>query len=270
MTNRLILFLTLTACAYSQPTMPFAMWKSAAAAPTFAVAATDSTVLWLEADKITGKSNLDTMYAWLDTTASGLHVFQLTAAAKPLYIANAINGLPAVRFDGNDDRLFRNGVSGHQVTGPDAMTVYAVFSQNSAQANQVLWFANHDGSGATRIAGGSSFAGAIVWDHPNLATPRLTFSTPANFFNRFHLIEMYRSGDSLQVVIDDTVRATTTNETVRAPLALSSGLHIGNYFLDASIGFRGDIAAFVISKKGLPANRRAAYRAYLKSKYGTP
>src|SRR5256885_731489 len=42
---------------------------------------------------------------WLDQSGNGNHASQSSSGAQPLYVPNAINGEPAVRFDGVNDYL---------------------------------------------------------------------------------------------------------------------------------------------------------------------
>lgn len=98
--KRLLIFLALTACAWSQPTMPFANWKSAAVS-SWTPASDDSTALWLRADAVTGKSAGDTTYIW--PAYIGQNAYQLTAASKFRWYPDSLNGMPALTADGVDD-----------------------------------------------------------------------------------------------------------------------------------------------------------------------
>ena len=58
-------------------------------------------VAWYKADgaKTLSGSKVST---WNDKSGNGWDLVQLTASAYPLYVANGINGKPALYFDGND------------------------------------------------------------------------------------------------------------------------------------------------------------------------
>lgn len=60
---------------------------------------------WLAADRILGLSDGDAVGTWSDLSGNGRDATQATAALKPLYKVNIVNGLPVVRFDGLDDLL---------------------------------------------------------------------------------------------------------------------------------------------------------------------
>jgi hypothetical protein len=61
--------------------------------------------LWLAADQITGKNDADALSTWGDLSGNGNNVVQATEANRPLYKTNIQNSLPAVRFDGSNDRM---------------------------------------------------------------------------------------------------------------------------------------------------------------------
>ncbi|CAN5706051.1 hypothetical protein BH10BDE1_BH10BDE1_02780 [soil metagenome] len=71
--------------------------------------------LWLRADA-TSYTPPQTVAEWRDLSGNGFHVTQATAGARPTLTANAINtSMPAMIFDGTDDRLFNaswDGLSG--------------------------------------------------------------------------------------------------------------------------------------------------------------
>ena len=76
----------------------FSLWAASAAMSI----TTEGLKLWLEAD--TGITlNGSNVSAWADQSGSGADAAQTVAANQPLLMANSINGLPAVSFDGVDD-----------------------------------------------------------------------------------------------------------------------------------------------------------------------
>lgn len=66
----------------------------------------DGLTLWLKADALADSNNNKPAAIFPDASGKQLHAKQPTPAGQPLYIANAINGKPALRFDGIDDYYF--------------------------------------------------------------------------------------------------------------------------------------------------------------------
>ena len=70
-------------------------------------------------------------------------VYQEVAAQRPMYIANAINGLPALQFDGTESFLYslNNNItpaSPPLLEGDDSYTMIAVFSPNAVRFQAII------------------------------------------------------------------------------------------------------------------------------------
>lgn len=62
--------------------------------------------LWLDADDAdTLTLNGSNVAQWDDKSGNGRNVVQATSALQPVYGSNAINGKPALIFDGDDDKM---------------------------------------------------------------------------------------------------------------------------------------------------------------------
>ena len=61
--------------------------------------------LWLRADSEVRKAGTNRVDRWWDQSGVANHADQTTTAKRPLWVENAINGRPIVRFDGSDDQL---------------------------------------------------------------------------------------------------------------------------------------------------------------------
>lgn len=80
-------------------------------------------VAWYKADALTGLTDGAPVSSWTDSSGTGRHITQATGAAQPTYIANGVNYLPVVRFDGVDDYL---RYSGSSPIGIPSRTVFVV------------------------------------------------------------------------------------------------------------------------------------------------
>ena len=61
--------------------------------------------LWLRADLGVVLDESGGVTTWLDQSGLNKNAFQPIGSARPQRVANAVNGQPAIRFDGSDDRL---------------------------------------------------------------------------------------------------------------------------------------------------------------------
>ena len=64
------------------------------------VSATPSTlILWLKAESLSGTTNGAPVSSWPDLTGNGYDAIQTLNSNQPTYVTNAMNGLPALRFN---------------------------------------------------------------------------------------------------------------------------------------------------------------------------
>lgn len=88
--------------------------------------------LWLKADGGTfsdaGTSpatNNGSIQQWNDSSGNGLHVSQTNGSSQPLWIANAINGKPAVQFNGST-YLQRDSLVGTSLFATNEVDIFIV------------------------------------------------------------------------------------------------------------------------------------------------
>ena len=158
-------------------------------------------VLWLDADagNLT-KDGANRVSAWNDITdptnnTVAQNVSQGTSTAQPLWVANAINGQPAVQFDGGD---FLTNTVDNLLTSGQGRTVFVI------------------GDGTDGSTGGGMFA--------------FRRSTPVNALGETYY---YRPGQDSQIVYSDGVsgnnntwgpdRRSTVNEPFIAAFMTTAG-----------------------------------------------
>ena len=97
--------------------------------------------LWLKADEGVAADGSLGVTGWSDLSGKGNHASQTNASFRPRLLNNAINGQPALRFDGADDFLdlpaatssnmslsdFRNGLTAFIVARPNVLQTSARF-----------------------------------------------------------------------------------------------------------------------------------------------
>lgn len=67
--------------------------------------------LWLKANSSVARDSNNFVDRWADQSGNGFNAVQSAQANKPVFVQNAINGMPAIQFDGIDDLLTAAGVS---------------------------------------------------------------------------------------------------------------------------------------------------------------
>lgn len=247
----LLLFLALTACAWSQPTMPFAMWKSAAA-PTPTLTVLDSLHRWHDAAQITGKSDGDTLYIWPDLSPTGGHLYQFTGARKPVYRTAQVNGQPAVYFDGVDDFMTGTGIVPYKNS---EVTIFVVWRADGAQSDKYLLTFN-------------AASPAILFNYG--VANRLSYYDGTHYRIGTYSTDwrIYALVDSASTGISGYENGVHVAYTAGAHTALASGwvaMQIPRNSIERAKMY---VAEILIYRTALSSANIASVHAYLKSKYG--
>lgn len=203
--------------------------------------------LWLKADAITGLADADPVTTWPDSSGLGHDVGQATAAKKPTYQTNEINGKPVVRFDAVDDFL---GNATLVVAQP--LTIVVV--ERAAVANHLGNFI--DGS-VRCILGHSSLVYRLYAGGAGSIEGGTTDTSAHSMSGHFN-------GASSEMWKDGTSIATGDPGT----LAYPAGYKIGSDHNGADQFFNGDIAEVIIYDSALSAADRNALGGYIQTKYG--
>jgi len=96
--------------------------------------------LWLDASKITGLNDGDSVGTWNDLSGNANDATQATSNKKPTFQTNEINGLPAVQFDGVDDTMAIPSIT---ITG---YTAFVVGIKDSSSTSKMPLFCSNPGS----------------------------------------------------------------------------------------------------------------------------
>lgn len=248
--KHLLIFLALTACAWSQPTMPFAMWKSAAVA-SFSPADLDSLRAWYVASDITGKNDGDTLYYWPDKSGNGRHLYQLTASRKPTFQTNESNGQPGVQFDGGDDFIQ------HVQAGQEKRGQHIVLVWKSTGAHSNKYALEFGTSGANAVISGYTAGKAEFFD-----APRLVYGNSPTVYTMMSVNDSLAAGRRSLYVNGANV-ATGLNVGIRT----NSGITIG-----ATNGGSGPCPMICLEAIIYDGDRSAAEIAqlwqYVQTRYG--
>ena len=196
--------------------------------------ASDASTLTLDGSKVTD---------WADATASGVNFTQGVVSEQPVYVENAINGLPAVQFGINGStRMFAN----KSVT---ARTVFIVSEMLTYQSLAGVWGVSGNDRGA-RHANASSWRHTGNSGDPNDFTyggvMRINGVSGFSWVEDLHIMSGVSTSDKIW---------TTA---------------IGNYWSDssgASRYFRGYIGEILVYDRALNTNDLKRVEAYLSKKW---
>ena len=212
--------------------------------------------LWLRADKgihLTGS----TVYQWDDQSGNGYNATQATLINQPLFVPNAINDKPILRFDGANRFLLIS----NSAVPIDKHTIFIVFKTYNTSSQSIfgIWYSKPGwnfvlSSGVyTYIIDKSS--AYITGTAPTIGANNL-FSLTFDGSN----VKSYNSGSLIQN--DSSIYSSVYSNTSDA-LAIG----IATNGVSTADPFNGDIAEIVIYNTALSDAERITVENYLKNKY---
>ena len=236
---------------------------------------------WLDASTIDGLSSGDPVQYWYDQSGNDYDAVQNTFANRPLYITEAINSFPVVRFDGSNDYMTITSDTGLNMTAFSIAVVLKINNNgNNIQVitskegtgsdpwnNRNWWYAVNSnpataGAPAHRIwfrtsAGGATANGVNIYssaahaDGEYLITMVTFVGLPTN------------DGTAVLYINDNP---DMSSNTARVPDVTQPYVQIGAQG-NIQRYLNGDIAELLIYEGALSSDDREALNEYLYNKY---
>lgn len=224
---------------------------------------------WFRADAITGLNSGDPVSLWEDSSTNGFDASQATASFQPIWISSdaRAGGMPVVRFDGTDDRMFAPGTF-----STTSLTIFAVVNYDDYFPGERFALnlrpttpLDNAFLRARDINSQPRFSAGFGSDQVNPVVPE------ANGTNRFIVHTLVNAGGIEQVsYFTNAVLIGTTNHPLSATytnLLLGAEFHAT---LGAANFLDGDIAEIIIFDSALNNVERQTVHEYLFAKYAIP
>lgn len=223
---------------------------------------------WFAANLLTGLTNGQAVSDWPDSSGNGDDAIQTNAKLQPIYVTNAINGLPVVRFNAaNSNALaFVRPVQ-------DDFTIFCVFRSTQGYGSGSLYYqgaglVNAEVAGVTEDFGSCLFANGQVC--AGTGDPDVGVNSRSGYNDgRPHLMTFKRieSTGEVDLYMDGVFMGGTNGNT--GPLTAPAQMELGaqqtlTFFLT------GDIAEVKVFNAALTDSDRTAEESELACKYGTP
>lgn len=215
-------------------------------------------------------TNSSTVSTWYDINSQGLvalNATQSTGAKKPIYTTRAINGLPALKFDGSatyletayNPDLNPSKITIFAVVQTSAATTYGsvvssrddtpqrgymIYAAPNSPVNYEAWFGN----------GVSTWAGNTVTSAIALSVPTILSVT-----NTGTTMSLYKNGTSV-----GSTSATMAQNTAQK-LLIGAGK---NEDVSPDYYYNGYIGELIIFKRYLKTEERKSVEKYLSRKWG--
>ena len=240
------------------------------ATPTPGPFPTSGLKLWLEADA--GVTlNGSTVSQWADQSGSGTNASQGTSASQPILVANALNGKPALRFDGSNDYMTFN----LPINGLTGMTVLLVSSNRasqtagSSQAEYAAIFWNETTSWGTVYL--SPFQSQVAWRFGTTQVyNRQIYTRPSSVGSGYTRTTMKHDGpagtDTLYV---NGVQVQSATGKLSSLTGHQDTGNLGRGYNNNTY-FNGDIVEVLVYNRTLSDSERQSVEQYLGTKYNLP
>lgn len=221
---------------------------------------------WFKADAITGLANGSTVAIWSDSSGHGVSAIQTSLNQRPTYVANAVNGLPVVHFNGaNNQVLTLNRIV------QDDFTIFCVV-RNTQGINSGGQFYNGAGlvsgvaPGVANDYGVSLFTNGQVCAGTGNPDTSIT-SVPGFNDGMTHVLTLRRkeSSGEVDLFVDGNLAGSAVGNT--KPLNASAKLALGAQATPNNF-FTGDIAEVLIYSGALSDADRQSREATLFQKWG--
>jgi hypothetical protein len=236
------------------------------AGPT-SLTVTGNLQLWLRADVGTTTGASGGVVAWADQSPNLNDALQLEENLAPTLTNNAVNGLPALRFDGADDFLEIADSASLSITGDitsfyvtrfaDFATFRAVWAKTLGNLPAPTDIYALPDSGVARIYRGNGTLSGIQFVDSARAYPA----------GSYILAGFDQAGTTFTHYLGGLVNGSGS---ITVPLTDADGtLRIGTR-ADLVTRFKGEMAELLIYDRALSAAERRSVERYLAEKYGLP
>lgn len=213
--------------------------------------------LWLKASTITGLADGDAITTWADQSGNNRDATQATAARKPLYKINILNGKAVVRFDGVDDRL---NTAAFQAFPQKRGTIFVVATMGTVTGDRAMLGPEYTGV-------------AIGWELAHSATTSLDLFWYDDVASA-QIVDGAPTGTSIWEVVrtSDTSLTGLRNGTADAAITITDNQPTSEVLTvgasrDALDFWNSDIAEIIIYGDAKSAADRKKVRRYLSREY---
>ena len=224
--------------------------------------------LWLDANNTASitKDGSNKVSAWNDLSGNVRHAVQNTADYQPLWVASGLNSKPVLRFDGSNDCLTNNAVTGLDIlTGA---TVFVVGKSSTVAVGSFFSFSQR----IMMLDGGlnnNTLTTSVLNNDTSLASFSITIAQTTNqiMVSRYDGTGVGNAG-RLKIYMNGTdTSGTYSGVDVATSLWYITYYNIGKGYVDWHY-LTGDIAEIIIYSAALTDTQRKSVELYLAYKYG--
>ena len=209
--------------------------------------------LWLEANAGITTNTAAQISTWADQSGNTNNATQSNTNNQPLYVINALNSLPVVRFNPTNSQYFNLPNLFNGTTQAEAFVVLRAAADMPGTSRALWQF------GAISYTYYPDSGGNIVEDFGS--TSLHTVGNPAQPLDQYHVYEVASQSGNWSAWINGMLQSSTTTNTYSTNVYPTLG-NSGSYY------FAGDVAEVLVFNRVLSADERDTVNGYLNLKYG--
>jgi hypothetical protein len=248
-------------------TLTFSLFASSTSLPAQVLSVTDGLQLWLRADAGVTLDPNNAVLEWADQSGNANNAVQGVDTQAPKQVSNALNSLPVLRFDGEDD--FLDVADSESLSGTGDMSSFFVVKFDDFATFRAVW-------GKTAGTGGNIPAPTDIYALPGSGVLRVFRGDGTlNNLSSVDTAQPLRANTFLvlgfTVAADRLTHYVNNQENGSGPSTLNTAdgdtsLKIGTR-TDFVTRLKGDLAELLIYNKALDSTDRASVFTYLQTKY---
>ena len=232
----------------------------------------DGCQLWLDgADQSSITLSGSSVTQWRDKSGNGLNVS--AASSQPTYVANGLNKLGTLAFNGSQNLTAGSVTAGQLLGSTGSSATFCVFSvsDNTAGNCPISW---DDSSYTWRFIPFWEPSGIIV-DLGNasagVSNRRITIPNSTLTFvnNTYYLVSFWQSGGAALLNVNGGAYTATiaSGFTGNIPTSTSRTFNVGSYVNTSVYNMKGNIAEILVYNSHIPNNFKQV-EGYLAHKWG--
>ncbi len=194
-----------------------------------------------------------------------IDVAQATQVSKPFYVKNAINNIPALRFN-NAQFLTASNIKISEIVSSDQATIFMV-QNNFSGDNTTSTFGWNNGN--YRFLSCAQEGDKVLMDFGNTSPGvRTTTATLTNFLNQNKIITFVKNGSNGKVKINSALLTNSSSSNAIIDLSLFGDFSIGKFIPAVNdYNFFGYLGELIIFKRSLTDAEINDVEQYLSKKW---
>ena len=228
-------------------------------------------VFWVKADAgvyndagLTLATNTQNIRQWNDNSGNSKHFVEAMSTQQPIFISNLINGFPAVRFDGNNDRLSNLTISSGNTANFFTVIRYSSLPNpnpgifQGSPSGSLLSSGANDKAVGMWISNANKPWGRGIQSNNAVKNIPAAISTSAN---TNYIIENEYNGTAINQYVNSTISGSIAyDQTLRSWTEFSIGRQ-------GTETWAGDIAEVISFNTNINLAQRNIINNYLSAKY---